>query len=414
MAYGFNSDKSKVDVLPLTSGTLSNSLKISSNADVGYNKVPASEVTRSFMITDKDGNAFASFIGAQRDTTGRHDCQLVAWGRNSSNANVWNSIVVGCTKEGNPYYSLTSPKDFRDALGATNGVWPTSQIPDLDAAKIASGTLATARIPNLAASKITSGALALARGGTGADNSSVAINRVFAGPSSGSAGNASWRALVSADIPALAASKISSGTFDEARIPGLAASKITSGTFAAARIPDLAASKITSGTLALARGGIGVSGTSVAINKVFAGPSSGSSGNATFRSLVANDIPNISAAKITSGTLPVSQGGTGSTAVATASGVVTSAQSGITLGGSVYTQWGKVATLLVEITNTVSRSAAFKACTVVSGKRPKNVCYGFNSGNAASVGITTDGSINLSKDFPVGVKIVCYFVYLLA
>lgn len=414
MAYGFNPDKSKVDVLPLTSGTLSNTLQISSDADIGYNRIPATEQTRSYQVIDQNGNAVASFIGVQRDDTGRKDCQLVAWGKNASNSTVWNSLIVGCTKEGNPYYALTSPKDFRDALGATDGVWPASQIPDLDAAKITSGTFATARIPNLAASKITSGALALARGGTGADNSSVAINRVFAGPSSGSAGNASWRALVAADIPVLAASKITSGTFDSARIPNLAASKITSGTFDDARIPGLAATKITSGIFGLARGGTGVNGTSTAINKVFAGPSSGSAGNATFRSLVAADIPYLPASKISSGTLPVSRGGTGSTDVTTASGVVTSAQSGITLGGSIYTQWGKVATLLVEITNTVSRSAAFKACTVVSGKRPKNVCYGFNSGNVDSVGITTDGSINLSKDCPVGVKVVCYFVYLLA
>ncbi len=61
------------------------------------------------------------------------------------------------------------------------------------------------------------------------------------------------RALVAADIPDLAASKITSGTFAAARIPDLAASKITSGTFDAARIPNLNASKITAGALDAAR-----------------------------------------------------------------------------------------------------------------------------------------------------------------
>lgn len=59
--------------------------------------------------------------------------------------------------------------------------------------------------------------------------------------------------LSTSDIPALAASKITSGTFGTARIPNLAASKITSGEFAAARIPSLAASKITSGTFSSSR-----------------------------------------------------------------------------------------------------------------------------------------------------------------
>lgn len=46
--------------------------------------------------------------------------------------------------------------------------------------------------------------------------------------------------LAAADIPSLAADKITSGTFAAARIPSLAASKITTGTFADARIASAA------------------------------------------------------------------------------------------------------------------------------------------------------------------------------
>jgi hypothetical protein len=59
--------------------------------------------------------------------------------------------------------------------------------------------------------------------------------------------------LAAGDIPALDASKTTSGTFSAARIPALDASKTTSGTFSAARIPSLPASYITSGVFDVAR-----------------------------------------------------------------------------------------------------------------------------------------------------------------
>ncbi len=52
-----------------------------------------------------------------------------------------------------------------------------------------------------------------------------------------------------AQVPDLAATKITSGTIADARIPGLNGSKITAGVLALARIPDLPASKIASGEL---------------------------------------------------------------------------------------------------------------------------------------------------------------------
>ena len=75
------------------------------------------------------------------------------------------------------------------------------------------------------------------------------------------------------DIPALATSKITSGTFVDARLPAtalnsnvdltaLSASNLTSGTIADARIPNLNASKITAGTIATARLGSGTASSS--------------------------------------------------------------------------------------------------------------------------------------------------------
>lgn len=56
-------------------------------------------------------------------------------------------------------------------------------------------------------------------------------NTVLAAPN-GQSGAATFRRLVAADIPSLAAPKITSGTFDAARIPSLDASKISAGTLA--------------------------------------------------------------------------------------------------------------------------------------------------------------------------------------
>jgi hypothetical protein len=57
-------------------------------------------------------------------------------------------------------------------------------------------------------------------------------------------------------------------------------------------------------------------------NTVFAGPTTGSAAAPTFRVLVDADIPNLDAGKITTGTLPVSRGGTGQTSNLSQGGVI--------------------------------------------------------------------------------------------
>ena len=80
---------------------------------------------------------------------------------------------------------------------------------------------------------------------------------------------------------------------------------VTSVAMTVPSILSVAGSPITtSGTLA-------VTLATQTANIVFAGPTSGGAATPAFRSLVADDIPNISAAKITSGSLAVTVGGTG-------------------------------------------------------------------------------------------------------
>lgn len=77
---------------------------------------------------------------------------------------------------------------------------------------------------------------------------------------------------------------------------------------------SIAWSQITSVPTTLSGFGItdAVSSTTVrTANTVFAGPTTGGSAAPTFRALVANDIPTLDAAKITTGTLGVVNGGTG-------------------------------------------------------------------------------------------------------
>lgn len=198
-------------------------------------------------------------------------------------------------------------------------------------------------------------------------------NTVWAGPVSGAATTPGFRALDPLDIPALAASKITSGTFTTTLIPSLDTSKITTGTFSNSFIDTIGIAKGGTGQTTANAGfnalvpsqtsnsgkflttdgtntswgtvsgsgtvtsvdmsvptGFGISGNPVTTsgtlaltanaqsgNKVWASPANGSSAAPDFRVLVTADIPDLSAAKITSGTLGITvgigQGGTGQT-----------------------------------------------------------------------------------------------------
>ncbi|MGB0578931.1 MAG: hypothetical protein ACPGVU_04445 [Limisphaerales bacterium] len=134
-----------------------------------------------------------------------------------------------------------SPRIAPQAIGTAkieNGAVTDAKIASVDASKIASGVLAVARIPNLDASNISSGTFGDAR------IASVSANKLTG-------------MINAAQIPDLAATKITSGTLAAGRIPNLSATKITSGTLGTGRIPNLSAAKITSGSFGASRIGTG-------------------------------------------------------------------------------------------------------------------------------------------------------------
>ena len=139
---------------------------------------------------------------------------------------------------------MTRARDIANLLG-TN----TNGI--IDNAKI---TLDAAEVPNLAASKITS------------------------------------ETFVDARLPNLATSKITSGTFADARIPNLNASKINAGTLADARIPNLNASKINAGTIATARLGSGTASSSTFLRGDNTFAAAGGANTPTFRAYLNSNI----------------------------------------------------------------------------------------------------------------------------
>ena len=116
------------------------------------------------------------------------------------------------------------------------------------------------------ASNVT-GVVAVANGGTGV--ATTTANFIFAGPSSGSPTAPTFRALTTADIPAL--SYVTSVALSLPSIITVSGSPVTS-------------SGTLTGTL-----------TTQAANAIFAGPSSGAGAAPTFRSLTTADIPAIGA-----------------------------------------------------------------------------------------------------------------------
>ena len=283
----------------------------------------ANHWTKQFRIRDAVGNVIAK-IRAVCGANGLSGVQL--YGHNIvDGATVNNYLGLYMSDAGTATVEMNQPAAWRKALGLgnTNGALP----------------------------------ITAAQGGTGV--TTAGVNRVFAGPSSGSASAApSFRTLVDADLP----------------------------------------------TIAVSKGGTGVS--TAGANRVFAGPSSGGNGAPAFRTLVSDDLPIV----------PVEKGGAGSAQVSTTRTIadVATAATGYQITSVSYAQWGKVAYLRITARATAAHTANTwnTIATIVSGKRPAVdiIDYLHNSSNMQISG----GSLQYYGPITSGQEFRLVATYLLA
>jgi len=153
-----------------------------------------------------------------------------------------------------------------------------------------------------------------------------AANLLFAGPTTGGAAAPTFRTLVPADLPTMVGDSGSGGAKGAVPAPGAgdtAAGKFlkADGTWAVPTGSGTVTSVGLSGPSEFSISGSPVTGTGTltfsksnqAANTVWAGPTIGGAAAPTFRALDPADLPNHSAALITTGTLSVLRGGTGLT-----------------------------------------------------------------------------------------------------
>ncbi|MCQ3933139.1 MAG: hypothetical protein DPW16_22045 [Chloroflexi bacterium] len=175
-----------------------------------------------------------------------------------------------------------------------------------------------------------------------------------------------------------------------------------------ADIPNLAASKITSGQLALARGGTNADlsatgGTSQVVMQENAGAAF------TVRALVAADIPNLAASKITSGQLALARGGTGADLSATGGSgyVVKQGSAGVAFTVGAITS-GEIAAALAQpptIGGTVPNTGAFTFLQATNRLVVNGTATSGNYAASITAAVTNITGINLSPVITTNVDV---------
>ena len=242
-------------------------------------------------------------------------------------------------------------------ITSTGGATPTigvtaaalDKVDDTNVTMTLSGSPSTALIAATTMGLGWTGQLAVSRGGTGA--ATTTANFVFAGPLSGSPAAPTFRALTTADIPALAYGTVTSVGLALPSIMTVSGSPVTS-----------------SGTLTGAL-------TTQAVNAIFAGPSSGAAAAPTFRSLTTADIPALSYVTSVAATVPA---------------FLSIAGSPITTSGTLAISYSGTALPIANGgTGETTASAAFNALSPVTTTGDLIIGNGTNSATRLAIGANT-------------------------
>lgn len=242
-------------------------------------------------------------------------------------------------------------------ITSTGGATPTigvtaaalDKVDDTNVTMTLSGSPSTALIAATTMGLGWTGQLAVSRGGTGA--ATTTANFVFAGPSSGSPAAPTFRALTTADIPALAYGSVSSVGLALPSIMTVSGSPVTS-------------SGTLTGTL-----------TTQAVNAIFAGPSSGAAAAPTFRSLTTADIPALSYVTSVAASVPA---------------FLSIAGSPITTSGTLAISYSGTALPIANGgTGQTTASAAFNALSPVTTTGDLIIGNGTNSATRLAIGANT-------------------------
>ena len=299
---------------------------ISLSASYGDTQNPYASKTANYVLAAPDGAAGAPTFRAL--TTA--DIPALAY-----------VTSVGATAP------ITSTGGLTPTIGVTAAA--LDKVDDTNVTMTLSGSPSTALIAATTMGLGWTGQLAVSRGGTGA--ATTTANFVFAGPSSGSPAAPTFRALTTADIPALAYGSVSSVGLALPSIMTVSGSPVTS-------------SGTLTGTL-----------TTQAVNAIFAGPSSGAAAAPTFRSLTTADIPALSYVTSVAASVPA---------------FLSIAGSPITTSGTLAISYSGTALPIANGgTGQTTASAAFNALSPVTTTGDLIIGNGTNSATRLAIGANT-------------------------